>query len=268
MMSTHGPDAAPEGNDARESRRAEPGAGPRPGRMQRLGVIAGLMAGLVAFAIGEVTHDLIPAGRVQQNLMGSRVMVPDRDASAVADARNAALTFGVLGLCLGAGLGVAGGLARRSTPGAVAGGLVGSSLGAALGGGVSLAVLTRFIAAKYSYFEYDLPISMAMHGLIWGLLGAAAGLAYAIGLGERRRCAPALFAGLIGAVLGSVAYDIIGAVFFQAANTDEPISEAWPTRLLACLLVTVGAAVALAVSLPESIPAQRAEGLPSPPGRA
>jgi hypothetical protein len=235
------------------------------GRARWLLVLAGLLSGLAAFAIGEFTHDLIPTEKVKQNLMGSIVMAPDRTTTAVAWTRNGAITFGVLGLCLGAGLGVAGGLARRTRSGAVAGGLVGSVLGAALGAGVSFALLPLFIDAQFLHFEYDLQISMAMHGLLWGLLGAVGGLAVAVGMSDYGRSAQALLAGLVGSVLGSVAYDIMGAVLFSGADTDEPISETWPTRLLASLLVTIGAAVAVALSLPEPRPAEPEPRKESPP---
>jgi hypothetical protein len=120
-----------------------------------------------------------------------------------------------------------------------------------LGAGLSLALLPWFIKARYDYFDYDLIISMTMHLLIWGLLGAAAGLAFSVGLGDARSGARSLVAGLAGAVVGAIAFELIGALFFSSANTNYPISETWPTRLLARLLVTVGAAVAVALLLPE-----------------
>jgi hypothetical protein len=253
-VSADGPEVAPEGLSASETHRSGRVGWPWFGRVRWLLLLAGLLAGLAAFGIGEVTHELIPAEKVKQNLMGNIVMVPDRTTTTVAATRNGAITFGALGLCMGAALGVAGGLARRSTAGAVNGGLLGGILGLALGGGVSLGLLSRFIWARFDHFEYDLQISMAMHGLIWGLLGGAAGLAFAVGLGEYRQSARVLVAGLIGSVLGAVAYDIIGAVLFTAAKTAEPISESWPTRLLADLLVTLGAAIAVALILPETRP--------------
>jgi hypothetical protein len=178
-------------------------------------------------------------------------MVTDRTNQIVADSRNGALTFGVLGLCLGGCLGVAGGLARRSAPAAATGGLLGAILGLALGAGLSLSLLPWFLKARYSYFEYDLMISLAMHGLIWGVLGAVAGLAFAIGLGDRRLPGRALTAGLVGAVLGTVAFELIGATLFTMARTGEAISETWPTRLMARLLVTLGTAVVVVLLLPE-----------------
>ncbi len=255
-MSADGPNEVTASPPVMKTHDIGHGAWPWFGRARWLLLLAGLLSGLAAFAIGEFTHDLIPPEKVKQNLMGSIVWVADRTTTSVAWARNGAITFGVLGICLGGGLGVAEGLARRSTSAAITGGLVGSVLGAALGGGVSFALLPFFIDARFLHFEYELQISMAMHGLLWGLLGAAGGLAFAVGLGEDRRSAQAMIAGLIGAVIGAVAYDIIGAIVFTGANTHDPISESWTTRLMASLLVTLGAAVAMALSLPEPRPAE------------
>ena len=90
-----------------------------------------------------------------------------------------------------------------------------------------------------------------MHGLIWGLLGASAGLAFAVGLGEPRLCGKVLTAGFVGAVLGTVAFELIGGVAFPMAETGEPISETWATRLMARLLVTVGTALIVILLLPD-----------------
>ncbi len=218
-------------------------------RARWLVVLGGLLAGLVSFGIGEAIYEIIPTETVPVNVHGSQMMVVGRATSTVATARNGALTFGVLGLCLGGCLGLVGGLVRRSTFGAVTGGIVGSVLGLALGAGVSLVLLPRFVSMRLDYFEYDLLISLIMHGLIWGLLGAASGWAYAIGLGELRRSGRAMTAGLVGAVLGAVSYELIGALFFNGAETDEPISETWPTRMMARILVTVGTALAIALLL-------------------
>jgi hypothetical protein len=87
------------------------------------------------------------------------------------------------------------------------------------------------------------------HGLIWGLLGALAGMAFAIGLGDRRLLGRALTAGFLGAVLGTVVMELIGAAFFASAATVNPISETLPTRLMARLLVTIGTAAGLILLL-------------------
>ena len=56
-------------------------------------------------------------------------------------------------------------------------------------------------------------------------------------------------AGLVGAVVGAVAFDLVGAFAFPLAKTDSPISQTWATRLLARLLVTIGTAASLALLL-------------------
>ena len=61
----------------------------------------------------------------------------------MADVRNGALAFGVLGLCLGGGLGIAGGLSQASAAAAASAGLLGSILGAAWAAGVSFATLLK-----------------------------------------------------------------------------------------------------------------------------
>jgi hypothetical protein len=263
-MSTNQPDRPPEVPAAPEPAQTPPETVPdgnQLGRARRLAILAGLLAGLIAFGIGEATYELIQAEKVSQNLMGSIVMVSNRATTTVADTRNAAVAFGALGACLGACLGIAGGLARRSSAAAVTGGLLGVFLGLAIGAGTSLALLPWFIKARYDYFQYDLAVALAMHVTIWGLLGAAAGLAFAAGLGESRFAGRSLVAGCVGAVLGALAFELIGAVIFPSANTNYPISETWPTRLLARLLVTVGTALTVALLLPE--PRSAAAALPA-----
>lgn len=233
----------------------------RLGRTRGLLAVGGFLAGLLAFGVGEAVYDLIPAKSVTQHALGLTKVSPTLATETVAATRNGALAFGVLGLFLGGCLGLAGGLARRSSVAVAAGGL-GSVLGFAAGVGASLALLPFCIASRFRYPENDLLISFLMHGAIWGLLGAVAGLAFAIGLGERNLWVRALTAGLAGALVGAVAFDLIGAVAFQGAKTDDPISRTWVTRLMARLLVTVATAAAVSLVLPVR------SGEPSGPRRA
>jgi hypothetical protein len=167
----------------------------------------------------------------------------------VAAARNGAVAFGVLGLFLGGCLGLAGGLTRRPRFAVAAGGL-GSVLGFAAGAGASLALLPVCLVSRVRYPHSDLVITILTHGAIWGLLGAVAGLAFAVGLGEKNLWVRALAAGFLGALVGAFAFDLIGVFAFPMAKTDDPISRTWVTRLMARLLVTVATAAALSVVLP------------------
>jgi hypothetical protein len=251
-MGSHGSDAAPEIRPAREAPRVDLSAvrqGAKDGFVQTrwLVPLAGLLAGLIAFGVGEAIYKVIPVELVLQDVMmtNQKVMLPSLKTENAAMAKNAALAFAVLGVCLGGLLGMAGGLARRSMVAAVTAGLLGATLGLVLGAGLSLLVLPFSLQAQFDYFDQDLLIALVTHALICGLLGASAGLAFAVGLGERRLLGQALTAGLMGAVLGAGCFELIGAAFFASAATVKPISETWPTRLLAQLLMTIGTATSL-----------------------
>jgi hypothetical protein len=224
----------------------------RRARARWLAALAGVVAGLVAFGVGEAIYNVIPAAPVEQNISGNRVMLPNRATNKAADTQNAALAFGALGVCLAGFMGVAGGLARRSTASALIGGLFGSVVGMALGTGLSLLLIPSLLNARDYYSDYDIVISLVMHGIIWGLLGAVAGLAFVAGISQWRLLGRAVTAGFMGGSLGAAAFELMGAIAFAAAETDEPVSATWTTRLLARLLVTLGVAVALVLVLPKS----------------
>jgi hypothetical protein len=219
----------------------------RLSRARKLVLMGGLLAGLIAFGIGEAIYDLIPVQRIQvtELMTNKALMVFTPETEIAAAARNAALAFGLLGACLGGFLGTAGGLARRSTSAAATAGFLGAVVASAWGAGISLGLLPYCLQAQADHPENDLIIALVMHGLIWGPVGAVAGLAFAVGLGERRVMVQSLAAGLAGALLGTVCFDLIGAALFSHAETANAISLTWPTRLMARLLVTTGTAVTL-----------------------
>ncbi len=221
-------------------------------------VLGGLLSGLLAFGLGEPLYKVIPPELVPRDLMGNKILIPSQETQGVAATKNAALAFGVLGLCLAGSLGVVGGLARRPASSSARGGLVGAVLGLVLGAGATIGVLPFAIRAQLDYPENELILSLASHALIWGLLGASAGLAFAVGLGERRLIGRAFMAGLAGAVLGAVTFELIGGTFFGLAETTHPISATWLTRLMARLLVTVGTATTVAMMRMDETSSRRA----------
>ena len=106
-------------------------------------------------------------------------------------------------------------------------------MGAVLPAALSFAILKRFMDARLVYSDYEIIISMFMHGMIWGLAGAWAGVAFAVGLGRPRLVVRAAAVGFAGAVLGAIAFELVGAGLFPLASTGEPISTTWPSRLAA-----------------------------------
>jgi len=218
-------------------------------------LVAGVVAGLVAWLGGEACLNRIKPPRHAVNSKGLVLNITDRREVAVADAKNAGLAFAFLGASLGAGLGVAGGLARRSDRAAAAAALLGLIVGAAGGAGMSLALLPPYNDYKARHPDEaarDLILPLLVHAGIWSAVGALGGLAYGLGLGVRRWLPRIVLGGLAGAALGTMAYELIGAVAFPAAQTTQFVSATWPTRLFARLAVTILAAagVALAASEP------------------
>jgi hypothetical protein len=238
-----------------------------PGQLLRrarwLLAFGGPLAGLCAFVLGETVYNIIPVKLVLQDVMmtGKKALLPSLETENAAMAQNAALSFALLGLCLGGCLGIAGGLARRSISGAAKAGLLGAALSAALAAGLCLAILPRGLQAQFDYSDYDLIIALFMHSLIWGLPGALAGVAFAIGLGDRRRLGRAFAGAFLGAVLGAIVMEMIGAAFFASAATVKPISSTRTTRLLARLLVTTGTAAGVILLLKPA--AYKKSGSPS-----
>ena len=99
-MSSIGPNPAPESLGPQEFPHtgsvvhAEP---ERPLSVARwLLAMGGLLAGLVAFGVGEATHQLIPAKLVTFRTMGTMVTAVTAETQSVADVRNGVLTFGIL----------------------------------------------------------------------------------------------------------------------------------------------------------------------------
>src|SRR5262249_26437846 len=60
-------------------------------------VAAGVLAGLLAFGLGEMTYGFFPPKAVPQPLGGGQVLRPTLETIAAADSRNSAVTFGTMG---------------------------------------------------------------------------------------------------------------------------------------------------------------------------
>ena len=198
-----------------------------------LTLAAGLLAGLAAW-LGWRPHviDVIKPPRHSVNSKGIVLNVTNRREVAAVNARNAGLVFSLLGASLAAGLGAAGGLSLID-PRAVRASLMGLAIGAAGGATISLAVLplyNDYQARHPDEAARDLILPLLVHAGIWSGVAAAAGLVYGLGLGERKMMPRIVLGGLIGALLGTVAYELVGAVAFPAAQTTQFVSATWTTQ--------------------------------------
>jgi hypothetical protein len=172
--------------------------------------------------------------------------------------QNGVKGYAILGAILALGLGVTAGLlnGRRSISLVFLAGVTGFVLGAC-GGAVSSYVLIPVYFANLE--SADVTFSILIHLGIWTVLGAASGVAIAIGTGSRRAFIPCLVGGITGACLATLLYDLSGA-FFPLAHTERPLAEEALTRLAGNIVLSLCVAVGIVVvaSQRPRIPATKA----------
>jgi hypothetical protein len=177
------------------------------------------------------------------------------------NSRNGALAFGSLGGLLGLCLGLAGGISRRSVGGALLGAIAGVILGVTCGAFPSFAVMPwQWTHRGDDPWTADLLAPMLIHFGLWSGAGFAAGLAFAIGSRGFNpfRLFQGAFAGLVGAMLGTLVYELGGAYLFPFAHTPNPFSDTAVTRLLARLCVAGFVGLAVFRTLRADLPRKKA----------
>jgi hypothetical protein len=210
-------------------------------RARRLALAAGLLAGLSAWSIGEVSgvyrftpplHLISKIGPASSELVRLKAAAEDRGAT---------FAFTVLGLALGLALGGAGGLARGSSASALKAAALGAAAGAGAGFGISQALLPLFHRLLVQIADNVL-VPMLLHGGLWGAVGAAGGLAYGWGLRGLRGLARPLLGGLAGALLGAIAFEVVGVFALMSSGTTQALPTTAIARLLAMLTLALPAA--------------------------
>ena len=219
-------------------------------RLLGMALVAGLLAGVATWLVEETileAYRQVLSPKVQRG-----VDAEDLIRAARAHLTSSVYAFTSLGAILGLSLGLSGGLARRSVRAESTGALAGCVVGSIAGASVSLLVLPHFFKA-YDPQSQDLVLPLLTLGSICSSVGAAAGLAFGIGLGARDHWLKSLVGGLIGAALATVVYEVVGAVAFPADKTELPISQTYATRAMLHVLVgsltAVGSALGLSLGL-------------------
>jgi hypothetical protein len=199
-----------------------------------LTLVAGLLAGVSAWYVGEATLDHFkPSAEAAADLYRFTRLNKEQ---AIANGRNGAVAFGALGGILGLVLGLAGGLSRRSPTAALIAGLVGLVLGTVAGALPAFGVMPwQWDHRNDDPGTLDLSMPLMTCAALWTGLGATAGLAYGLGRAGFRPgpLFSATLGGVIGAVLGTAFYEVVGALAFPFDHTAYPISLSTVTRLLA-----------------------------------
>ncbi|WP_165247659.1 hypothetical protein [Paludisphaera soli] len=212
-------------------------------RLWPLTLLAALSAGLGAWLAGESGALRIRPAEVRVQVVGGEMVgsTPRSRTRAVLQSDSAAL--GVFGGLLGAGLGLAGGRSRRPGRWTWRAAAVGLLVGGLAGAGPPWVVIP-LASRNEDLGGSDLGRSIVVHGALWIASGATAGLALGLGAcGRSRRLAvDAAIGGALGAAAGVVIYDLVGGLAFPLSGSGRPIATTPAARLLAFLLVALGAA--------------------------
>jgi hypothetical protein len=252
-----------------------PGPARRADRLVIWALGAGLLAGAVAWLVGEATVQTFRPKMVTMDTPVGRMTAAPTEELKRTDVKNATLAFAVQGACLGLALGLAGGLAQGSARAGAAAGLAGTILGGALTLGASLAMQPVYYSnLQLDQVDQGLGVPMLVHGGIWGAAGLAAGFAFGLGLGGGRSSIARMAAGgLLGALLAAFLFEATGAMAFPKAATTRPLSLTPESRLMAKLMASMISAAGI-VSLvagwsaspssrPELAPPDPAAGTPA-----
>jgi hypothetical protein len=256
---------------------ARSGPAPSPaGRLSAWALGAGLLAGVVAWLVGEATVETFRPKMITSDTPVGRLTAAPASEVIRTDVKNAALAFAVQAAYLGLALGLAGGLARGSARAGAAAGLVGAVLGAALALAASAALQPMYYRnVRLDQIDQGLAVSMLVHGGIWGAGGLAGGLAFGLGLrGGRSSIARAAAGGLVGALLAALLFEVTAVMAFPKAATTRPLSLTPESRLMAKMMASMLSAAGIAALLagrpaspwsgPEPTPPEPETGPPSP----
>jgi hypothetical protein len=251
------PESSPAGRNSPGPERENAGSQPTDGKPLLVGTrrvlvfaaTAGLIAGVASWLAGEMVHT-----RYQRDLLAPLAISPSPEQMRRwKDARlySAALTFTLMGGCLGLAMGAAGGAARRSGWAGVKAAIFGLVMGTAAAAAAAL-FLVPFFFKTHDPQSGSLVLPLLTHGAILSAVGAIGGLAFGLGMGGQGRWKSALAGGLVGGAAATIVYEIVGAVAFATYQTDMPVSSSIITRGIAQMLVAVLSAVGASLALQQS----------------
>jgi hypothetical protein len=210
---------------------------------------SGLLAGVLAAFGGELIYEKIhvdpeyPA--TLDSLSGSERSIARaqvRFKTKVVVERNQAMAaYGMLGAALGVILGLTGALVAGSKPVNLAGALVGGVSGGLLGACVSMVLVPVFYDISNS--QTGLPLLFLTHLVIFAGLGTAGGQALGWSSGDRKVIVRCMIGGIVGALVGTLVFEVTNFVAFPNLRTFEPVPVKTIPRLIMHLCVAAGAGV-------------------------
>jgi hypothetical protein len=189
---------------------------------------AALVAGFLAWGVGEKMYAYYRPSKAAYR--GRYDFSALNREQAIADQKNAVIAFGTFGALLASLVGAAGGLARRSVM-ATSGATLAGLLGGGIGGGLAAYGLAPLFVRFYSDFNPLLLLPVFVRGGICAVIGAAAGLAFGLGKSGPACALRSLTGGLLGSVLGIVAFESVNALLFPMDRATTMRFQRRPLRV-------------------------------------
>lgn len=211
-------------------------------------LLAAAMAGLAGWKIGESNREY---ATVPLEISSKAYQFAELNAETVrVNSINGSLVYGGLGLCLATGTILATKLsAPRDCPPIV------QSLAAfvavvALSAAPSFVMMPAFAAAAdRDPGSLDLTMPLLIHLGLWGPIGAGIGLLF--GTVRNRGVAGTIestLAGAVGATLGTIMFEFLGAIVMPMDKTIEPMPGSERARLAAAMCISMGIMLSLIYS--------------------
>jgi hypothetical protein len=194
-------------------------------------LLAATLAAVFAWLVGESGLARVAPEQADVMLMGVKLHDVTPETVRAAELRSTAIVFAAFGGLLALATGAAGGLVCRSPQKGAAAGLATA---------VALPLYSRLVADGTS----ESLTALVAHAGIWVPIGAVAGLALGAGVGGWGRVLRPAAGAAAGALLGAVAFDVVGALAFPLDGTTGPVSTSALSRLAARLFAAIPAAAA------------------------
>jgi hypothetical protein len=198
-----------------------------------------VVAGLISWLGGEAAYGLFkPRLFVVHLLDGSTSLQPSIPSLRAADVKNTALALGILGAVTALAMSFAGGLVTGSPARGVMVGL------GTLAVGALVSVLATFALFPLLHRQpvpdpNDMLTPVLVQAGIWMIVGAMAGISFAIGMRRDRHLAAATVAACLAALLATVVYHLLIGGLLTDLGPTMLIPGTSGLRLIAVLTATI-----------------------------
>ncbi len=202
-------------------------------------------AGYAGWSLGERTREY---AQVPLEISSKPYQFAELNAATMrVNSINGALVFGGLGLCLAIGAvvsvklsGAGRGLPLLKIPASI---IATTALGAAPS---FLLMPLHASSSSQDPGSLDLTMPLLIHLGLFCPIGAGIGLTFGLlRAGSRKSVVDSIIAGIVGAALGTIAFEFAGAILLPTDKTNEALPGTAMARLMAMLCVSLGISLAL-----------------------